>query len=265
MCQFIMMCWLKWFDYFSRKFSTKISGVISISSIAISILRFLPRTIIKMKLSFLALLNSGFLVVAVPVKDLLEEATLHVTTHSSRGMSQHHNAGFVNTTGQPFELEYADKEKSVIEAFGENYTFSDLFTIDDYKHINDTTNVTDIDFFEFNEANLEESQQTSFYALWSMSAQDHPEFNQRGEWALFASEFMNTKNFQCSFDNGKCHNMPSLLEIRQLYPDNRPFARIIFFTGIKMELLHNLNKAVEVSTLSYVSRMLTDRSTGRNE
>jgi len=216
-------------------------------------MRFAMRII--MRSLIIAFLFTVAFSVAAPVANTIGNArpnntSLHNATLVARRVqvSHHHNAGFVNAAGLlPFELQYADKEKSIIEAFGENYTFTDLFSIDDFRNIKDEPSISDINYFEFSNANLEASQQDSFYTLWSILAQMHPEFKQRGEWSLFATEFMNTKNFQCSFDNGKCHGMPSLLEIRQLYPGNRPFARLVYFTAIKMELIHNLHRAVEVS------------------
>lgn len=158
----------------------------------------------------------------------------------------HHNAGLLkNAAGLPFELEYADPEQKVIKSFGSNYNFTDLFTLDYFFSQADEPSLRDGPYYAFTDSNIDASQHAMFYALWSILRQDTPDFKKYGEWGAFAAEYMDTYNSRCGHDDSHCSDVPSLEELKRMYPNQRPKVRLIYFTTMKMTMFHDMQVAIE--------------------
>lgn len=117
----------------------------------------------------------------------------------------------------------------------------------DYLFQADKPSIPDADYFRFDAANLEDSEHGLFYARWSISAQNDPEYKEIGEDGLFVKQFTGDYNFKCPLEVGSCLGMVSRYEIQEMYPDNRPLARLVYFQILKIALLHDMANGAHVS------------------
>lgn len=151
----------------------------------------------------------------------------------------------INAAGNPFDVTYADDEKTVINAFDIDYNTTDFLSSKELMNQEDSPAIPNGEFFSFTQKNIDDAQQPLFYSVWSLEATKDPLYTEIGEWTFFVHQFMDDRNFMCSFDTQGCHNLPSLAEIKAKYP-HRPTARLIFFTVQQFQIYHDTAVAVEV-------------------
>ncbi|CZS93260.1 hypothetical protein WAI453_000921 [Rhynchosporium graminicola] len=107
--------------------------------------------------------------------------------------------------------------------------------------------ISDLDYFKFDEENIKASQANDFYAAWTQSFQNEPEWTELGEWRLFAKHFAQTYNFECDLTFGSCINYPSLGDLQRMWAgsEHRALVRRIFFTFHRFTIAHNYVNAIE--------------------
>lgn len=158
----------------------------------------------------------------------------------------HQNTGLLNSTGHPIELEFTTGT-NMLNAYGQNYNLSDLLPLSYLLHQSDDPSIPDNDYFAFTQSNIEDSQHGLFYARWSISAQKNPEYKTLGEDGLFVREFTGDYNFKCPLEAGGCLGLVSRYEIQDMFPQNRPLARLVYFQIMKIALLHDVANGAHVS------------------
>jgi hypothetical protein len=111
--------------------------------------------------------------------------------------------------------------------------------------------ISDEDYFEFVPKNFDESLVAVWYSLWTMLRQNDTNWNDMGEWKLFAYDWHNTKNFECALTMTQCSGDQRLEGLQALYPgiENRPLVRRIYFVSRAYRIFHNYGNLVQVSVI----------------
>lgn len=111
--------------------------------------------------------------------------------------------------------------------------------------------LSDEDYFEFTPKNFEDSLVVVWYSLWTMLRQNDTKWTEHGEWTLFASDWHNTKNFECALSMSQCMGDQRLEGLQALYPgmENRPLVRRIHFISRAYRIFHNYANLVQVGAL----------------
>ncbi|KAH7395873.1 hypothetical protein BKA64DRAFT_71854 [Cadophora sp. MPI-SDFR-AT-0126] len=111
----------------------------------------------------------------------------------------------------------------------------------------DQPEIEDIDYFRFSSKNIILSRADDWYAAWTVTRQNDPEWAELGEWKLFAKDFAQTYNFECDLTFGSCVNYPSLGDLQRMWPgsENRALVRRIFFTFHRYAIAHDYVKAID--------------------
>ncbi|POS84682.1 hypothetical protein EPUL_004552 [Erysiphe pulchra] len=104
---------------------------------------------------------------------------------------------------------------------------------------------SDADYFAFTAKNLFKSEHAFWYANWTMTRQKDPRWAEIGEWKLFAIDYFQTRNLECSSFWIYCKDMPGLSDIQALYPNDRVLARRVYFTSECYLIIRNYLKAIQ--------------------
>jgi hypothetical protein len=112
--------------------------------------------------------------------------------------------------------------------------------------------VSDEDYFEYSSKNFDDSQVAVWYSLWTVLRQNETNWKELGEWRLFANDWYNTKNFECSLSMQHCLGEKKLESLQADYPGikNRPLVRRIYFVSRAYRTFHNYGRAVQVSVMA---------------
>ena len=136
---------------------------------------------------------------------------------------------------------------------------SNYVTMEDLKDPTwgDTTSEPDVhdeDYFEYSPKNVDDSQVTVWYSLWTMLRQNDTDWNKLGEWRLFANDWYNTKNFECSLSMQHCLGEKKLESLQVDYPGikNRPLVRRIYFVSRAYRTFHNYGRVIQVSFITFL-------------
>lgn len=129
------------------------------------------------------------------------------------------------------------RRRGEVEPMGESSSDSDVF--------GEMAEKSDMDYFAFTAENLFESQHAFWYANWTLTRQKDADWKEIGEWKLFAIDYFQTRNLECGSFWIDCKDMPSLSEIRALYPGDRVLARRVYFTSECYLIIRNYLKAVQ--------------------
>lgn len=115
--------------------------------------------------------------------------------------------------------------------------------------------ISDKDYFEFASKNFDDSLVAVWYSLWTMLRQNDTNWNEMGEWRLFAYDWHNTKNFECSLSMTQCSGDRRLEGLLALYPgiENRPLVRRIYFVSRAYRIFHNYGNLVQVGATALVN------------
>jgi hypothetical protein len=129
--------------------------------------------------------------------------------------------------------------------------FDFIAYFNDFKELEqfpDDPEISDVDYFELNEKNLEESLALQFYGSWTVARQGTPEWKKHSEWKLFWREFLHEPNFECPDGLASCnYSPPTLEEIQRRFGNNRPLGRRVLFVTLILGEIHAYTIMLEVS------------------
>ena len=129
--------------------------------------------------------------------------------------------------------------------------FDFIAYFNDFKELEqfpDDPEISDVDYFELNEKNLEESLALQFYGSWTVARQGTPEWKKHSEWKLFWREFLHEPNFECPDGLACCnYSPPTLEEIQRRFGNNRPLGRRVLFVTLILGEIHAYTIMLEVS------------------
>ena len=195
-----------------------------------------PPLIIKMLPKFFHVLVVWLAtLVFVPIYLVLVEASTSIKTSIARGdslnvwtsINNSNSAALINSSIRPTPS-------------GMNFTC-------------DGTDVDEKHFFQFNAENFYCSNVVEWYANWTIQKQTDPEWKAGegklgGEWKLFAADFTDDYNFDCSAARASCMDVATRWELQRIHPgpENREKVRRIFFVFHLYSLMHDYENSMEV-------------------